>query len=60
MPPWRTVLVDNGSNDGTTEMVSSEFPHVTIIENKLNRGFAAACNQGIAVTTEPHVLLLNP
>ncbi|MDW8344126.1 MAG: glycosyltransferase family 2 protein [Verrucomicrobiae bacterium] len=60
LPPWRTVLVDNGSNDGTTEMVSSEFPHVTIIENKLNRGFAAACNQGIAVTTEPHVLLLNP
>ena len=30
------------------------------IANETNRGFGAACNQGIRATTEPFVLLLNP
>ena len=41
------IVVDNNSNDGTAEMVSREFPTVTLIANDTNRGFAAANNQGI-------------
>jgi len=60
LPPVRTVVVDNASADGTVAMLQKEFPAVTVIANDTNRGFAAACNEGITATTEPFVLLLNP
>jgi len=41
-------------------MVRTEFPAVELIANVDNRGFAAACNQGIAVSTEEFILILNP
>jgi hypothetical protein len=41
-------------------MVRTEFPDVTLITNTDNRGFAAACNQGIKASTSNYVLLLNP
>jgi GT2 family glycosyltransferase len=53
------IVVDNASADGSVEMVRREFPHVQRIENKENRGFAAANNQGIAVAKGRYVLLLN-
>lgn len=56
----RTILIDNASTDGTVEMVRSQFPWVTVIANTKNRGFAAACNQGIGATRARHILLLNP
>jgi GT2 family glycosyltransferase len=54
------IVVDNASEDGTTEMVRAEFPDVRVIANPDNRGFAAANNRGLAVATGRHVLLLNP
>lgn len=60
LPPVHTVVVDNASADATVAMLQKEFPNVSVIANDTNRGFAAACNQGIAATTEPFVLLLNP
>jgi GT2 family glycosyltransferase len=41
------LLVDNGSDDGTPEVVASGFPEVEIIINKQNLGFAAGFNVGI-------------
>lgn len=55
-----TVVVDNASGDGTTGMVRQRFPHVHLIANGENRGFAAANNQALAVATGRHVLFLNP
>lgn len=55
-----TVVVDNASGDSTAEMVRSAFPGVGLIANEVNRGFAAANNQGIAATSGRNVLLLNP
>lgn len=54
------ILVDNGSSDGSPEMVRKEFPQVTLIENKENLGFAKANNIGIKRAVSDYVLLLNP
>ena len=53
------IVVDNGSEDGSPEMVAREFPWVRLLRNAENRGFAAANNQAIAVAGGRHVLLLN-
>ncbi|HKE00365.1 MAG TPA: glycosyltransferase family 2 protein, partial [Planctomycetota bacterium] len=57
-PPFETIVVDNGSTDGTPEWLSSR-PDVRAIRNETNRGFAAACNQGIEAARGEHVVLLN-
>lgn len=53
-------VVDNASEDGSVQMVRAEFPHVRVIANQDNRGFAAANNQGMREATGRYVLLLNP
>ena len=54
------VIVENGSGDGTPEIVRLIDPGAVILENRENRGFAAAANQGCAATHRPFVLFLNP
>lgn len=53
-------VVDNNSEDGSAEMVKSEFPDVRLIENKVNSGFSAANNQAIRLSSARFILLLNP
>lgn len=55
----RVVVIDNGSADGSVEMVRAEFPDVRLIKNQTNRGFAAAVNQGLAQHSSGHVALIN-
>ena len=52
------VVVDNGSGDDTVGEVRRRG--VRLFENRANRGFAAAVNQGVRATTAPLLLLLNP
>ena len=54
----RTVVVDNGSSDGTVDVVRDRFPDVHVIESS-NDGLAAGWNRGIAETASEHVLVLN-
>lgn len=54
------VVVDNGSKDGSAEMVEREFPAVQVIRNPDNRGFAAANNLAIGRAKGRFILLLNP
>jgi len=56
---FETIVIDNGSTDGSVEMIKGRFPEVVLIENDENRGFAAANNQGIAIAKGQYVLLLN-
>jgi GT2 family glycosyltransferase len=56
---FEIIYVDNGSADGSVEMVRQEFPQVRIIQNEDNKGFIRANNQGIEVATGRYVLLLN-
>lgn len=53
-----TVVVDNGSSDGTVELVRERFPEVRLIEAE-NRGLSAGWNAGIRETDSRYVLLLN-
>ncbi len=56
------VIIDNCSKDGTISHVRESFPWVTIIENKINRGFGQANNQGIEYAYKhggTHFFLLN-
>jgi GT2 family glycosyltransferase len=53
-------VVDNGSRDGSVEMIRNRFPWVGgIIENEENLGFGVANNQAIRRCRGRHVVLLN-
>jgi GT2 family glycosyltransferase len=52
-------VVDNASIDGSPEMVTANFPWVTLIRNQQNRGFAAANNQAILQSAGRYIMLLN-
>ena len=54
------IVVDNASRDESAEAVERQYPKVTLIANKNNRGFARANNQGIRLAKGRHILLLNP
>jgi len=53
-----TVVVDNGSSDGTVDFVRERYPAVQLVESE-NRGLGAGWNTGIRETTSAWVLLLN-
>jgi GT2 family glycosyltransferase/lipopolysaccharide/colanic/teichoic acid biosynthesis glycosyltransferase len=53
-------VVDNASEDGSAEMVRRRFPHVRLIVNKENVGFARANNQALRQARGTYLLLLNP
>jgi N-acetylglucosaminyl-diphospho-decaprenol L-rhamnosyltransferase len=57
--PHRLIVVDNGSNDGTSERLRQSWPeaHVERFEQPL--GFAEACNRGVAAGSGEVVVLLN-
>ena len=53
------IVVDNGSTDGTPEMVHSEFPYIKVVIEKRknscyarNAGWKNACNEIIAYTDD--------
>ena len=63
--PAQVIVVDNASQDGSVAMVRREFPGVTLLANRTNRGFAAGTNQGmrhaLSSSARPEfILLLNP
>jgi GT2 family glycosyltransferase len=61
-PNHRTVVVDNGSNDGSPGVIRARHPEVTIIRNDENLGFTGGVNGGLRYAREQgadYVWLLN-
>jgi GT2 family glycosyltransferase len=56
---FEVILVDNGSVDGSIELVKQEYPLVRLIIFGYNKGFAAACNAGIMESEAEYIVLLN-
>lgn len=55
-----TIVVDNGSSDGSVDAVRARILGCHLIENQENLGFAKATNQGIREAQGRYLLLLNP
>jgi GT2 family glycosyltransferase len=50
--PFKIVVVDNGSTDGSVEAIKSKFPQIHLIESKINLGVAGGRNLGIKYVNE--------
>lgn len=56
---WELIVIDNGSTDGSVELLRSTWPAVQVIENATNLGFSAAANQGIFAASGELVAFVN-
>lgn len=56
---FEVIVSDNGSTDGSVEMIASEFPQVILIENNANLGFGAANNRGLEIAKGEFIFYLN-
>jgi len=58
-PNYVVIVVDNGSSDGSPDMVKRSFPNVKLITNERNLGFAKGINMGIKVSRGHLIVLFN-
>lgn len=56
---FEIIVSDNGSSDGSIEMLKNYFPSVIIIENNANLGFGAANNRGLKIAHGKYIFYLN-
>lgn len=53
------IVLDNASEDGSSEMIAKKHPWVTLIESKTNTGFSRGNNMAFSQSKFPMVLFLN-
>ncbi len=58
-PEFQILVVDNGSTDGSVQLLEEAKPGVETVFLKENTGFCHAVNVGIEATKTPYVILLN-
>jgi N-acetylglucosaminyl-diphospho-decaprenol L-rhamnosyltransferase len=54
------IVVDNNSGDDSVYLLRSDFPEITVIDNKENMGLAAGVNTALKVAKGTYYLVLNP
>jgi hypothetical protein len=60
LPPGiETIVVDDFSTEDVSSVIDTEFPHVRVLRNTTNRGFAATANRGLRVATGEMRVVLN-
>jgi len=57
---WETIVVDNGSTDGSVLMIRQEFPHILLIANPENLGYTRPMNQALQSARGRYLVQLNP
>jgi len=57
---YEIIVVDNAGTDGTVDFIKEKYPHIALISNTKNMGFAYANNQGIRRAKGKYLLFLNP
>jgi len=57
--PIEVIVADNGSSDGSLELLAVDYPWVRVLSLGENRGFAGACNAGIRAARGRIIVLLN-
>jgi glycosyltransferase involved in cell wall biosynthesis/SAM-dependent methyltransferase len=58
-PNFEIIIIDNGSNDETEQLLRNFNSDVVIIKNTENLGFAKACNQGAMAANGQYLVFLN-
>jgi GT2 family glycosyltransferase len=58
-PPFKTIVVDNASSDGSCELLARDFPWAKVIESPRNLGFAGGNNLALRTVVTPYAVLLN-
>ncbi|MDE3089989.1 MAG: glycosyltransferase family 2 protein [Chloroflexota bacterium] len=56
---FETLVIDNGSTDGSPWFVGHVYPEVRVVALERNRGFAPAVNEGIRAARGDVLVLLN-
>lgn len=56
---FEVIIVDNGSNDGTVNLIKSNYPQIRLIENRKNLGTAKARNQAIEIARGKWILTVD-
>lgn len=57
--PIETIVVDNGSTDGTPDAIAEHYPDAQLIRNNTNLGFAKANNIGVLQSHGKFIALIN-
>ena len=57
---FEVIVVNNGSSDGTHEMLATSFSQVILIENEKNLGYTRPMNQALRGSHGKFLLQLNP
>jgi len=55
----QVIVADNGSTDGSVEMIHKQFPDVKVVENNANLGFGNGNNKARPYCKGKYVLFLN-
>lgn len=58
-PPYEIIVIDNGSEDGTTDELIGRRGMIRVMKNEQNLGFARAINIGLMMAKGNYIVLMN-